>query len=162
VELQAMTYSATWLRLCEAEQVYLARQYESIQNKEALALDLHKALAEDNFTALRLLAALKPGVELVAPLLPRVLDIALDSNSPDRIGLARTVLVQYKDDPWVRNTIQTLVGNYLPINDEWHYRRLAELYTELRYQEELTTFLALCQTSDNAEIKEVGDDFSRL
>jgi hypothetical protein len=157
-----MIYSATWLRLCEAEQVYLARQYESMQNKEALALDLQKALAEDNFTALRLLAALKPGVELVAPLLPRVLDIALDSNSPDRIGLARTVLVHYKDDPWVRNTIQMLVGNYLPINDEWHYRRLAELYTELRYQEELTTFLALCQTSDNAEIREVGDDFSRL
>lgn len=93
-----MTYSAAWLRLCEAEQAYFARQYEAMQDQAALALDLQQALVEDNFTALRLLAALKPGVELVAPLLPQVLDIALDSSSPGRIGLARTVLGQYRDD----------------------------------------------------------------
>lgn len=157
-----MTYSAAWLRLCEAEEAYRARQYESMQNPEALALDLQQALAEDNFTALRLLAALNPGVELVAPLLARVLDIALDSSSPDRIGLARTVLGQYRDDPWVRGTIHTLAENYLPANDEWHFRRLAELYTELRYQQELATLLARCQTSDNAEIREIADDYSPL
>lgn len=155
-----MTYSAAWLRLCEAEQAYFARQYEAMQNQEALALDLQQALVEDNFTALRLLAAIQPGVELVAPLIPQVLDIALDSSSPDRIGLARTVLGQYRADPGVRTTIHTLASRYLPANDDWHYRRLAELYTELRYKEELATLLALCQTSDNADIREISDDFS--
>lgn len=157
-----MTYSAAWLRLCEAEQAYRACQYESMQDQEALALDLQQALVDDNFTALRLLADLNPGIELVAPLLPRILDIALDSSSPDRIGLARTVLGHYRDTPWVRNTIYTLAESYLPVNDDWHYRRLAELYTELRYKEELATLLAHCQTSDNAEIREIADDFSCL
>jgi hypothetical protein len=155
-----MTYSAAWLRLCEAEQAYRARQHEFRQDPEALALDLQQALVYDNFTALRLLADLHLSVELVAPLLPTVLDLALDSSSPDRIDLARTVLGQYRDNPWVRTTIYTLAESYLPANDDWHYRRLAELYTELRYEEELATLLARCQTSEEAGIREIADDFS--
>ena len=155
-----MTYSAEWLRLCESEEAYRVRQYEFMQDKEQMALDLKQALAgaKDNFTALRLLAALKPGVEILTPLLAQVLDLAIDSGEPDKIVCAREVLANYKDEPEVRNHIQTLVTSYLD-TDEWHYWRIAELYTRLNYKEELASFLVLCRASDNPEIQEISDDF---
>lgn len=155
-----MAYSEKWLRLCEAEEVYRIRQYEVMQDQAQMALDLKQALAgpENDLTAMRLLVAMKPGVEIITPLLPRVLGSAIDSSSPDRIILAREVLAAYKDDPGVRNHIQTMVASYLDA-DEWHYWRIAELYTRLNYREELTAFLALCRTSDNLEIQEISDVF---
>ena len=154
-----MTYSTKWLRLCESEEAYRVRQYEFMQDEEQMTLDLKQALAEDDFTALRLLVALKPSVEIIMPLLARVLDSAIDSTSPDQIVCAREVLANYKYDPEVRNHIRTLMTNYLD-TDEWHYRRVAELYTRLNYKEELAFFLVLCRASDNPEIQEIGDDFS--
>jgi hypothetical protein len=61
-----MTCSAKWLRLCESEEAYRARQYEFVQDEKRMALDLKQALsgANDNLTALHLLAALKPSVEI--------------------------------------------------------------------------------------------------
>lgn len=159
--MNVMTYSAKWLRLCESAQEYRARQYEFKQDQEAMIKDLERALIEDNLTALQLLAALEPEVAVVAPLLSTVLDLAIDSSSPDRIVSARAVLVQCKEDPWVRSTIQMLVGNYLPLHDEWHYLRIAELYAALSYKEELAAFFVLCQASENVEIREVIDYFGQ-
>jgi hypothetical protein len=155
-----MTYSAKWLQLCESEEAYRIRQYEFMQDKQQMALDLKQALAgvDDNMTAMRLLTAMKPGVEILAPLLSRVLDLAIDSGSPDRIVLAREVLADYKEDLGVRNHIKTLVKSYLD-TDEWHYWRIAELYTRLGYKEELASFLVLCRASDNVEIQEISDVF---
>jgi hypothetical protein len=125
-----------------------------------MARDLEQALAgaEGNLTAMQLVVNLKPDVEILTPLLPQVLGLALDSSSPDRIVLAREVLAVYKDDPGVRNHIQMLVTSYLD-TDECHYWRLAELYTRLNYKEELASFLALCRASDNLEIQEISDVF---
>ncbi|WP_205704320.1 hypothetical protein, partial [Hymenobacter sp. UV11] len=100
-----MAYSEKWLRLCEAEEEYRIRQYEVMQDQAQMALDLKQALAgpENDLTAMRLLVAMKPGVEIITPLLSQVLGSAIDSSSPDRIVLAREVLAAYKDDPGVRN-----------------------------------------------------------
>lgn len=93
------------------------------------------------------------------PLLAQVLDSALDCTVIDRIAWAREVLAIHKDDPQVRNHIRTLVTNYLDA-DEWHYWRIAELYTRLNYRKELAVFLALCRASENPEIQAIADDFS--
>jgi hypothetical protein len=155
-----MTYSAEWLRLCESEEAYRIRQYEFMQDEEQMARDLQQALAgaENNFTALRLLVALKPSIEIIMPLLAQVMGLAIDSSDPERIVCAREVLANYNYDPGVRNHIRTLVTNYLDA-DEWHYWRIAELYTRLNYKEELAAFLVLCRASDNPEIQEIGADF---
>jgi hypothetical protein len=155
-----MTYSEKWLRLCEPEEAYRICQDEFRQDKAQMARDLGQALAgvEDNMTAMRLLIALRPDIDTLIPLLPRVLDLAIDSSSPDRIFLAREVVAAYKDDPGVRNYILTLVTSYLDM-DEWHYWRIAELYTRLGYEEELASFLMLCRTSDNLEIQEISNVF---
>lgn len=159
LKLNVMTYSAEWLRLCEAAQEYHVRQYEFKQDQEVMIRDLKKALLEDSLPALQLLVALEPEVAIVAPLLSTVLSLAIDSSSPDKIVSARAVLGQCKEDPWVRNTIQTLVAGYLPAQDDWNYRRIAELYEALSYKEELAAFLLLCQASENTDIQEISDDF---
>ncbi|MBH8560557.1 hypothetical protein [Hymenobacter negativus] len=154
-----MNYSTKWLRLCESEEAYRMRQYDVMQEKKQLALDLEKALVEDNLTALRLWTALEPGIEILMPLLSRVLDLAIDSSDPNKIGLARKVLFQHKKDPGLRNQLQQLIALYLANNDEWNYRRIAELYTHLQYKEEMAAFLVLCRANDNIEIQEISDDY---
>jgi hypothetical protein len=121
-----MTYSVKWLRLCEAAEAYRIRQYEFLQDEAQVALDLKQALVTDNLTALRLLVTLKPSVELITPLLSRILELGIDSSSPERIVRAREVLVNYKENPGIRSHIQTVIPSYLD-TDEWHYWRIAEL-----------------------------------
>lgn len=152
--------SAKWLRLREAEEEYRARHYDFMQDKEQMVVDLRKALADDNITALRLLADMKPEVDALRLFLPAIVDLAIDSSSPDRIVLAREVFAQYKDDSWVKINIQKLVVSYLAGNDEWHYRRIAELYVALSYKEELAVFLVLCQANSNVGIQEISSDYA--
>lgn len=162
--LSTMTYSTKWLRLCEAESAYRIRQQEALQDEEQLVLDLEKALATpgENITALRMWAAMTPSFERITPLLAEVVDFAIDATSPEHVVLAREVLFQYKWKPELKNHLLPLIARYLPANDEWHYRRIAELYTHLQYREELAAFLVLCQASDNVEIQEVSDDYAPL
>jgi hypothetical protein len=157
-----MTYSTQWLELCEAAEAYRIRQFYVLQDKVQLTRDLEKALAEDSLTALWLWRALEPGLEMLLPLLARVLDFAIDSSDPDKIGFAREILSQHKEDPQVRNRLPSLLARYLAANDDWNYRRIAELYTHLQYQEELTAFLELCRASDNVDIQEISADYLPL
>ena len=157
-----MTYSAQWLQLCEAAEAYRIRQYYTLQDKKQLARDLEKALAEDSLNALWLWRHLDPGIEILLPLLSRVLDFAIDSGDYDKIGFAREVLAQHKEDSALRNHLQPLIERYLADNDDWNYRRLAELYTHLQYQEELAALLERCRVSDNADIREISDDYHLL
>jgi hypothetical protein len=159
-----MTYSTQWLELCKSAEAYRIRQFYVLQDKAQLVRDLDKALADvgDSLTALWLWRHLEPGMEILLPLLSQVLDFAIDSSDISKIGFAREVLAQHKEDPELRNHLQLLIARYLADNDDWNYRRIAELYTYLQYQEELATFLMLCRASDNVHIQEIGDDYLPL
>ncbi len=104
---------------------------------------------------------MQPRVDAIAPLLSTIMDVATDSSNLNAIGLARGVLHRYKNESWVRSNIQTSATTYLAGNDEWHYRRIAELYESLNYEEELTSFLSLCKANANLEIQEIAEDFNR-
>lgn len=134
-----------------------------MQNEAAMVSDLTKALtrAGHNQTALRLLVEMQPRVDIIATLLPGIMDLAIDSSNLNSIGLARAVLYHYKNESWIRSNIQTSTKTYLAENDEWHYRRIAELYESLNYEKELTSFLSLCKANANLEIQEIAEDFNR-
>ena len=130
-------------------------------DSEVVVDDLKKALLkiDDRGAALRLLGWMHPDVEVIKPLLAKVLGPAIDSTDLTTIQLAREALANYKDEPWVKNNIPLLVPRYLPDHDDWNYRRIAELYELLAYKEDLTNFLLLCETSTNADFREISDDF---
>ena len=155
-----MSYSDKWLRYCEAKNEYFTARYEFMQDKKQMMSDLQQAMASggNNETALRLLLEMKPKVSIVT-LLPKILNIAIDSSGPSKIELARNVLCIYKDEASMKEKVLTVVSEYLPANDEWHYRRIAELYELLQYKKELADFILLCKSNENLEIQEVGDDF---
>lgn len=157
-----MAYSSQWLRFRAAEDnFFTCRQDFGMRDEEAVITDLHEALASpyDMDTALRFLQAFLPRAAFLEPLLPKIVDTAIDSSHITSIGLARDVLSNYKDEPVVKSAIVGLITDYLAANDEWHYRRIAELYEQLDYKDELAGFLALCRASDNWEIREISDDF---
>jgi|GEM_PF-5993644 len=156
-----MAYSGKWLRFRQSAEELFASRYELLQDKEALVNDLKQALVNphDRQTALELLVYLYPDVTVLLPLLHTVLDIAIDSGNLTAIGLAKEVVAKYHAAPAVRTAISLAIESYLPAQDEWHYRRIAELYKLLSYQEELAAFLTLCQASANVEIQELRDDF---
>lgn len=154
-----MGYSSTWFRLQQAQDEYFASYSAFMQDEAVMMGDLSVALATaDRESALRILVEVLPRIELVGPLLADIMNAAVDSSHIPTIMLAREVLQHYKDDSWVRSAIHTYVATYLPENDEWHYRRIAELYAALGYEEELTRFLVICQTNANWEIREIADD----
>jgi hypothetical protein len=157
-----MAYSSRWLRFRQSAEEFLASRYEFQQDKEALVDDLKQALVNphDRQTALELLVYMYPDVTVLMPLLNEVLATAIDSGNLTAIKLAREVLAKYQAEPWVRRNIPLSIKSYLADHDEWHYRRIAELYALLSYKEELANFLVLCQASSNVEIQELKDDFT--
>ena len=156
-----MTCSDKWLRFRESEDNFFTCRYDFVQNKEEMVKDLKMALANanDRETALRLLRDIKPTAEIITPLLSELVDTAIDSSNLTAIELARDILINYKSEPSVESNVRIFALSYLPENDEWNYRRIAELYELLSYKEELENFIALCQANDNPEIPEIGDDF---
>lgn len=131
-----------------------------MQNEERMLRELKQALtqAADKETALRLLLLMQLDVALLTPLLPGILDVAIDSTGLTGITLARDVLSSYKSDLQVKSSVKAIVSGYLVANDEWHYRRITELYQALNYKEDLVEFLLLCRASSTPEIQEIADD----
>jgi hypothetical protein len=158
-----MPYSSKWLRFRQAGEELLNSRSALQQDKETLVNDLKQALVRpnDRQTALELLVYMYPDVTVLMPLLDEVLSIAIDSGDYTAIELAQEVLAKYQADPLIRSNIAPIVARYLADQDDWHYRRIAELYALLNYQEELTSFLLLCQASPNVEIQQISDDFTR-
>ena len=113
--------------------------------------DLKAALVRpsDCEAILQLLLETKPDTAVLASLLPAVLDKVVDSTWLMAIDLAKEVVAAYGTEPAIRSGLALLLNNYLPGHDEWRYRHIAELYDLLNYQEELTSFLALCRASSN-------------
>jgi hypothetical protein len=155
-----MEYSSAWLCYRQAEDNYFTCRGEFMQNEEKMVNDLKKALTEagNKETAMRLLLDEQPNVALMTPLLPAIIDIAVDSTGLTGIGLARVLLRKYKNELQIRENVSLIVATYLAENDEWHYRRITELYEVLGYEEELASFLLLCQVNANPEIQEIADD----
>lgn len=157
-----MAYSMEWLRFRKAEDNFFTCRYHfGQQEQEIVVNDLQQALTSpiERDTALRYLQLFSLPAASLATLLYEVVDTAIDSTHLTSIGLAREVLRHYKDEPSIKSAVLSLAANYFVANDEWHYRRIAEHYETLNYQEELAEFLRICRANDNLEIREIGDDF---
>ena len=159
-----MSYSKSWLRFRKSEDDYFTCRYDFMRDEKIMVDDLRAALlsASDRETALRLLAEMKPSVVVIAPLIPMVAESAIDSSGLTVIGLAREILYNYKGNAQVKETIQAVAVGYLARDDEWHCRRLAELYELLDYTAEFDSLVALCQTNINPEIRDISEDFKSV
>lgn len=159
-----MPYSSKWLWFHQAAEEIFNSRSALQQDKEMLVNNLKQALVSPNHrqTALELLAYMCPDVMVLMPLLHEVLDTAIDSGNYTAVELARETSAKYQADPLIRSNISFIVTSYLVDHDDWHYRRIAELYALLNYKEELTDFLLLCQASPNVEIQEIRDDFTHF
>ena len=159
--VDSMNFSENWLRFSKVEDEYFICRYNLMQGKEALADDLKLALLHPHHreTALRLLVDCKVEIAVVLPLLSSIADTAIDSGNMNAIALAREVLLEYKDDVQARDIVRNTATTYLADNDEWHFRRTAELYELLGYEAELASLLVLCQLSSDSDIQEISKEY---
>lgn len=157
-----MRFSENWLLFRKVENECFTCRYNLMQDKEVLAEDLKLALLQPSHreTALRLLVDCKVEIAVVLPVLSIIVDTAIDSGNLNAIDLAREVLLNYKDAAQARDIIRNTATTYLANNDEWHFRRTAELYKLLGYEAELASLRALCQASPDVEIQELYKDYS--
>lgn len=154
-------YSNKWIEFRKSEDEYFARRYDFMQDEGTVVNDLDIALStvSDNETALRFLLETIPSFSIAIIILHKVTDIAIDSSNSSTIAMARKILFNYKDESLTKQIIKISVNNYLDDNDDWHYRRIAELYKFLNYKEELTEFALFCLANIDLEINEVGREF---
>lgn len=157
-----MTYSKEWLDFKESEDNFFRSRSAFMKNKEQMMSDLYAALlnAYDRETALRFLEDVSLDFVLSEKILPEVVDAAIDSGNINVIGLSKNVLYKYKDEANFRALLNKCINIYLAVEDDWHYRRIVEIYKLLGYNDELLRVISICKSSDNKDIREIGDDFS--
>lgn len=157
-----MAYSTAWQTFVEAENNYFTQRHNYFQQPEELLLaDLRQALATGGnsaLSALRFLAFNEENRPQLEALLPTVVSYAIEGDI-EFIRLAREVLLPHKEAPWFGEAIQPLLESYVASNDEWNYRRIAELYNQLGYDDLLTAFLTLCRKHIDPDIQEIPDSF---
>lgn len=98
-------------------------------------------------------------IEIIQKFVPQLIKIALD-GSPTNIQIARNVLSMI-DKNWLLAQIYEPIHNELMINnDEWNYRRTAELLSYLDLPSILKLHLENCKAHSNIEIQEIAEDFT--
>lgn len=157
-----MAYSKQWLDFQEAENNFFRIRTLFEQDGKQMISDLHTALSrvDDRETALRFLEDVRVDYNLFSLILPQVLDLAIDSGNLTVIELCRNIILHYKDNVLFRADLSKHINNYLKNEDDWHYRRIAEIFYSLYYENELENLVSICKSSDNIDIKSIGEDFS--
>ncbi|GAB0171111.1 hypothetical protein LSPCS325_45480 [Lysinibacillus sp. CTST325] len=99
-------------------------------------------------------------LEIIEKLMPQLVDIAIYGN-PTNITYSRKVIGLVN-----RKWLEENIGGYIeqisilePDDEEWKYRRVAELYVHLGFEKLLNNHLSFCSNHDSLEIKEIAEDF---
>ncbi|MGE7954066.1 hypothetical protein [Lysinibacillus xylanilyticus] len=99
-------------------------------------------------------------LKIIENLMPELVDIAIYGN-PTNITYSRKVigLVNRK---WLEENIESYIEQ-IPISEpddeEWKYRRVAELYVQLGFEKLLNSHLSFCSNHHSLEIKEIAEDY---
>lgn len=145
-----------WVELCRAEESYYEARIRFVGHAANKLDVLSRALdiAHERGTALRALQTMDESE--VRPLLPKLVDLA--SRTHSNVGLVRDVISRY-DRGWLRSALPRLIRAKLLTGGEEEFRRLAELLARVD-PPELGSLVAQAKRSDDAEIREVAQDFT--
>lgn len=158
-----------WRAMREAESQLLVRRHAFSRRddfKEVILRALNTLPEQD--AALRFLKDDVAGLgdAALAQLAPTLIDIAVDGNI-DNLLVARSVLARYASHflgsrKIIEDALDRVMDKYLSSEDEFLYRRLAELLVDIDFPDSLRQLLLACRGHDNADIAEIHGDFSRF
>lgn len=145
-----------WGTLLEAEREFVAARRRVVALGEDLIPVLRSALAQphERGTALRLLLVVDVGIRLA--LFPELVQLASVGHAD--IGLCREV-IRSLPRYWVEANLGAEIRPILEHGGGEEYRRLAELLEELG-SDMLDELVARAAASDNADVREVAEDFA--
>jgi hypothetical protein len=148
-----------WKRFCEAEDEFFAARMALVKSGEDLEPLIGVAMGDPGRrpTALRLLEILP---EAASRNHLQALVVQATGSQRD-IAAARRVLGRI-DREWLRENIELAVACVFRVDgddDEWTYRRVAELYQELQEPRLLAEHLRRCSEHRTSEVREIADDF---
>lgn len=162
-------FPAEWRAMKSAEHALLVSRFDLRKHGNFKALVLHAlgTLSEQD-AALRFLKDDVCGLSSadLAEIAPPVMDIAVD-GSIDNLVTARAVLLRYashflESRKTIRSTLDARLPTYLSSEDDFLYRRLAELLVTLDFPEALAKLMAACKDNRNTDIAEIYDDFLKF
>ncbi len=158
-----------WCAMQEAENLLLVCRYDLKKHadfKEIILLALSTLSEQD--AALRFLKDDVSGLNdsELAEIAPAVIDIAVDGNL-DNLITARAVVLRYashflESRKIIRTVLDRLMDGYLSSEDDFLYRRLAELLVAIDFPDILTKLISVCKDSSNPDIAEIHDDFLKF
>jgi hypothetical protein len=143
-----------WKAFRDAEAAMMSSRSALVQDASELDALLDDALGgvSDRGTALRLLELLPETRS--RPHLARLVEQASVGHA--EIGAVRSAILRI-DRAWTVENIDRYVIDVL--NGEEEYRRFAELYAQLD-ESLLAKHLGRCAAHDNAEVREIADDYA--
>lgn len=158
-----------WRVMREAESLLLVRRHDLKKHADfkAIMLLALSTLSEQD-AALRFLKDDVSGLNdsELAEIAPVVMDIAVDGNL-DNLITARVVVLRYashflESRKIIRTVLERLMDGYLSSEDDFLYRRLAELLVAIDFPDILTKLILVCKDSSNPDVAEIHDDFLKF
>lgn len=152
-------YSEEWAFVKETENKFLsAKHYFRKSNDffEQILLAINN-LSEQG-TALRFIRDEDFDNSELEVLIPIIIDIAVDGNV-DNLIFAREILIKNANNNIVREKMTSIFDALLNSQDEYIYRRMAELFLFLNYSELRNRLMEECKNSENEDIAEIYTDF---
>jgi hypothetical protein len=146
----------SWQRLVDAEEAYIAAR--AVLFAAGAEQQLSEALGSSRGRGAALRVLRDSPVELLMALLPALFHSATSTHS--QVGLARDVLGRL-DSGWLSVALVPLVESaFARESVDWSdYRRLAETLAELGQHDLLAGVVKRAAASDDADIREVAEDF---
>ena len=156
-------YSKEWINLNEADtkvrvsQFYLRKTNDLF---EQILLALNDDAAEQA-TALRFLRNEYPSASELEILAPVIIDIAVNGDADNSI-LARECLVNtaFNKSRIIREKLTFMFDDLLKFENQYIYRRLAELLFFLNYKDLRKKLMKKCKDSKDKDIVEIYTEFT--
>lgn len=152
-------YSDEWFSVKEAENQFLSAKYYFMQSHgffEQLLLAVN-SLPEQG-AALRLIRDEEFNDSELEKLTPIIIGIAVDGNV-NNISFAREILIKIAPNNIIRKKLTSMLSEFLNSHDEYIYRRLAELFVFLNYNDLRGKLMEECKNSKDEDIVEIYADF---
>jgi len=152
-------YSKEWVSVKEPENKSLSSKHyfrKSNDFFEQILLAINN-LSEQG-TALRFIRDDDFDDSELEVLIPVIIDIAVDGNV-DNLPFAKEILIKNANNNVVRKKLTSIFDSLLNSQDEYIYRRVAELLVFLNYNDLRNRLMDKCKNSENEDIVEIYTDF---
>lgn len=160
-QISSKIISETWEALKNADDYYMS-SWTKFNKSQYFINEIQLALnsLNEQRIALNCIKIFPLTTDELKPLSSILMNIAISGNI-DNLILARECLFRYKHFSIVHQEASCIIDMLSNDSDDWSYRRAAELFFDLCFFDLLKRLLSICKKSNDDDLHEIYDDFSK-